>query len=138
MGRQIRFYMLPEDRNAFLRFVQERDPVVVIARDSDSAEIQPTVDLDIGPGKTLCLWNRKFLPHLKREWIADPGYYRADGFGMPILDFTSSFRAIWEGSGARSRSTLRNLRGEIPGLPEMVREPNTVDTEELPKEFKRY
>jgi hypothetical protein len=50
----------------FCIFVQERDPVTVVARDSDSAEIQPIADLDIGRDKTLCFWNRKMLPSLER------------------------------------------------------------------------
>jgi len=49
MGRQIHFHMLPNDQNAFLRFVQERGPIVVVARDSDSAEVQPATDSGIGP-----------------------------------------------------------------------------------------
>jgi hypothetical protein len=47
MGRQIHFYMLPEDRNAFLRVVEERDSTAVVVRDSDSAEVKPVADLDI-------------------------------------------------------------------------------------------
>jgi hypothetical protein len=108
MGRQVHFHMLPEDQNAFLRFLQERDPVVVIARDSDSAEIQPA-DPTIGSDKTLCLWNLKLLPHLERKWIPDPGYYRADEFRMPILEFTSSFRATWEGKPALGQGRLYGI-----------------------------
>ena len=41
MGRQIHFYLLSEDRNAFLRYTQERDPVVIVPRDSHSRKIVP-------------------------------------------------------------------------------------------------
>jgi hypothetical protein len=98
--------MLPEDRNAFLRIVEQRDPVAVIARDSDSAEIQPTADNDLGPDKTQCLWNRRLLPHLERKWIPDPGYYRVDSLHLPILEFTPSFTTTWEGKPALGQGRL--------------------------------
>lgn len=114
MGRQIHFHMLPEDQNAFLRFLQERDPVVVIARDSDSAEIQPIADLDIGRDKTLCLWNRKILPSLEREWVPSPGYFTVSELRMPILEFTSSFRATWDGKPALGQGRLYGIFTQKP------------------------
>jgi len=106
--------MLPTDQNAFLRHVRERDPVVVAVRDSDSAEVQPAADLDIGSGKTLCLWNRRLLPHLERKWITDPGYYRCDAFSSPILEFTRSFTAAWEGRPALGRGRLYGIFVDKP------------------------
>lgn len=106
MGRQIHFHMLPEDRDAFLNFVGERDPVIVTARDSDSAEVKPADEADLGSGNALCLWNRKLLPHLDREWVPNPGYYRADEFKMPILEFTCSFAADWEGKPGLGQGRL--------------------------------
>jgi hypothetical protein len=106
MGRQIHFHMLPEDRNTFLRFARECGPVAIILRDADSSEVQPLADLDIGDGKTLCLWNRKLLPHLERKWIPDPGYYRVEGLQTPTLEFTSSFVATWEGKPALGQGRL--------------------------------
>jgi hypothetical protein len=89
--------MLPDDRDAFLHFVQERDLVTVVARDSDSAEIQPIADLDIGRDKTLCFWNRKILPSLEREWVPLSGYFTVSELRMPILEYTASFTATGEG-----------------------------------------
>jgi hypothetical protein len=89
--------MLPDDRDAFLHFVQERDLVTVVARDSDSAEIQPIADFDIGRDKTLCFWNRKILPSLEREWVPSSGYFTVSELRMPILEYTSSFTATGEG-----------------------------------------
>jgi hypothetical protein len=106
MGRQIHFYMLPEDQNTFLRVVQERDPIVVITRDSDSAEVKPAADLGVSPDKTLCLWNRKLLPHLERKWVPEPGYYRVDSLNTPTLEFTSSFTATWEGKPGLGQGRL--------------------------------
>jgi len=97
--------MLAEDQNAFLRVVQERNPIMVITRDSDSAEVQPA-DLDTGPDKTLCLWNRRLLPHLKRKWIPDLGYDTIDGLRTPTLEFTPSFTATWEGKPGLGQGRL--------------------------------
>jgi|SRR5215471_13625871 len=118
MGRQIHFHMLPEDRDAFLRLVQERDPVVVSAKDSDSAEIQSASHQDIVSGKTLSLWNRKFLPHLEREWISDPGYYRVDVLHTPTLEYTPSFTATWEGKPALGQGRLFGNFEPYLGKPE--------------------
>jgi hypothetical protein len=105
MGRQIHFYMLPEDRRAFIRLVQEQDPVVVTLRDSDSSEIQSLADLEAGDKKTLCLWNRRLLPLLERKWVP-AGCYRVDGFHPPTLEFNSSFKATWEGKPALGQGRL--------------------------------
>lgn len=106
MGRQIQFYMQPEDRDEFLRLVQERDSVVVTVRDSDSAAIKPIVDLDRGLDKTICLWNRNILPRFKRKWLPVPQRYRVDTLNMPVLEFDSSFSATWEGKPALGKGRL--------------------------------
>ena len=106
MGRQIHFHMLQEDRNAFLRFVQERDPVVISLRDSRSAEVRPITDFDIGDDKILCLWNRQILPQLQRESVPQRDYFTVDGLKMPILEFTSSFTAKWEEKSALGQGRL--------------------------------
>src|SRR4029079_6265662 len=106
MGRQIHFYMLPEDRKAFLRIVQEHGPISGIARDSDSAEVETASDHDIASNKTLCLWNRTLLQRLERSWIPDAGYYRAVSLHLPILEFTPSFTAAWESKPALGQGRL--------------------------------
>jgi hypothetical protein len=106
MGRQIHFHLLSEDRDAFLGFAQEHDPVAIILRDADSAEVEFVTDLNIARGKTLCLWNRKLLPHLERKWIPSPGYYRVDGLRTLTLEFTHSFSATWEGKPALGQGRL--------------------------------
>ena len=102
MGRQIHFYMLPEDQSEFLNMVQEHNSTRTFVRDSDSAEVEPIAG-EADPDKTLCLWNRKLLPHLERKWIPEPGYYRLDTLNAPILEFTPSFTATWEGKPALVR-----------------------------------
>jgi hypothetical protein len=106
MGRQIHFHMLLDDQDEFLRFVRKRAPIVVIARDSDSAKVEPAADPDTGPHKTLCLWNRDLLPDLQRKWIPEPGYYRVDSLKVPILEFSPSFAATWEGKPALGQGRI--------------------------------
>ena len=118
MGRQIHFYLLPEDRNRFLRYLQERDPVVIVSRDWHSREVEPLSSANIEPGQSVCLWNRKFLPHLERQWIPDPGYYRIDGLNTAILEFTPSFAAIWEGKPALGQGRLFGNFEPYLGKPE--------------------
>jgi hypothetical protein len=95
MGRQIHFYMLPEDQSAFLRLAQENDPVTIVLRDADSAVVEPYANIERND-KPLSLWNRKLLPHLEREWIPNPGYYRVNGLRSPTLELIPSFSATWE------------------------------------------
>src|SRR6266550_3206213 len=106
MGRQIHFHILPEDRNAFLGFAQEHDPVAIVLRDADSSEVKPVADLNFGDSKTLCLWNRRLLPHLERKWIPDPGYYTVDVLKQPVLEFTSSLLTTWEAKPALVQGRL--------------------------------
>ena len=101
--------MLPDDRHAFFGFVQGRDPVTVTLRDTSSAKIQAVADLVVGDSSTLSLWNRRILPRLEREWISksEQGpYYRIDALRMPVLEFTSSFHAKWEGKPALGQGRL--------------------------------
>jgi len=106
MGRQIHLYLLPEDRNELLRYIQERDPVVIVSRDWHSRDIEPFSNGNIEPGQSVCLWNRRFLPHLERKWIPDPGYYRIDSLNNAVLEFTPSFDAVWENKPALGQGRL--------------------------------
>lgn len=105
MGRQIHFYMLPEDQREFLHMVREHDPTTVILRDSDSSQVEP-IGEDVESDKILCLWNRELLSELQREWVAGPGYYTLDTLHKPLLELTSSFTATWEGKPALGQSRL--------------------------------
>jgi len=109
--------MLPEDRNAFLRFAQERDLVVLVARYSDSAELQPIADPDIGPDAFLCLWNREILPRLERRRIPKAGKYEVDTLNTPILEFDTSFTATWEGKPALGQGRLYGIFDPDLGKP---------------------
>lgn len=106
MGRQIHFYMLPEDRSAFIHLTQAHDPVEVTLRGSDSPEVQPLADLDVGDDKTLCLWNRRLLPRLERKRIPGAECFKVDCLHTPTLEFCSSFKATWEGKPALGQGRL--------------------------------
>lgn len=105
MGRQIHFYMMPEDQRSFLQMVKQRDPVTVCFRDADSPDIRE-VSEDAISGRTLCLWNQKLIPNLKRQWIPNPGYFRIDGLTTPTLEFVPSFIATWRGRPALGQGRL--------------------------------
>ncbi len=82
--------MLASDCEQFLRFVQERDPVVPIPWDSNSLEIKeiPHPCTDSG---TYCLWNQAVLPFLERKQVVRAGqepYYRVDS-ALPVIEFSS-------------------------------------------------
>ena len=98
--------MLPEDRNTFLGFVQEHDPVSIVLRDADSPEVRPLTDLKLVETKTLSLWNSALLPRLERKWVPDPGYYVVDGLRTPTLEFSSSLLTAWEGKPALIQGRL--------------------------------
>ena len=109
MGRQLLFYVLPEDRQLFLDYVCREAAVVIFQRDSDSPKVSPLSDLQSEESRTLCLWNKKFLSSLQREFIPDSDegpYYRLDTLELPVLEFNSSFRARWEGKPALGQGRL--------------------------------
>jgi hypothetical protein len=98
--------MTPDDRDAFFRMAQKQDSTVVILRDGDSAKVEPITEADFKSDKTVCLWNRQFLPHIERKWVPDPGYFRADTLRKPILEFMMSFTTTWEGKPALGQGRL--------------------------------
>jgi hypothetical protein len=79
--------MLEEDCRQFLHFVQERDPVVVIRRDSVSPQIEEVRE-PCEHGGSYCLWNQALLPHLERKFIPESvrgPYYRVDS-AWPVIE----------------------------------------------------
>jgi len=101
--------MLPEDRDVFLRFVQDNDPVVVVERDvHDTADVRAVKDIATDRVQMLCLWNRRFLPVLKRKCSEEARYYKyqLDVFHLPLLEFSSSVTSEWEGRPALIQGRL--------------------------------
>jgi hypothetical protein len=110
MGRQIIFHMLPEDRQAFLSFVQARDHVIITDFSADSAAVRPA-DLTNRPVKGkdwLCLWNMALLPDLERTYIPESNigpYYRIDS-NLPILEFSVPTPVRWDKRPALTQGRL--------------------------------
>jgi hypothetical protein len=101
--------MLPEDRAAFIDFVQHRDSVVITEFTSASPDVQP-VDPSQIPAKKdlLCLWNLALLSSLKRKHVpvSDVGpYYRIDS-SLPILEFSVPNHTAWDGQPALTQGRL--------------------------------
>jgi hypothetical protein len=110
--------MLPQDCEQFLTFVRTRDPVLVVERDSDSPQVVPVSHpCDSGKLKLFSLWNKALLPELSRKYIADarPGpYYGVNDFDLPVLEFSTSFRVVWDGKPALGKG---RIYGTFEGKP---------------------
>jgi hypothetical protein len=106
MGRQIHFYMLPGDREAFLRFVQKDDLVAVISEGSDSPIVRPLEQRDFHAHKNVYLWNRRFLPSFVRKWIPGPRNYGVSMLDLPLLQLSGSTVATWEDKPALVQGRL--------------------------------
>jgi hypothetical protein len=112
--------MLAEDRDAFFHFVQQRDPVVVTLRDAHTAVVEPVADIAADDREILCLWNRRILPSLEREWVPESRmgpYYTVDLIRMPVLEFSSSFHATWRGKPALGQGRLYGIFDADLGKP---------------------
>jgi len=117
MGRQIQLSMLPADVDGLLAEIRSNAPVEVVMRDGDSAEVFPIAALSGGASRdTLILWNRRLSPVLQRKWIdlVSPGYYRVDGFALPVLEFSDSVLTEWEGKPALTQG---RIYGQFDGKP---------------------
>src|ERR1700683_2452006 len=97
MGRQTRFHMLPEDCRQCVRFLQERDPVIVTNRHSrESAELQE-MGRPWEQGGDYCLWNRAILPELRRRSTGE--HFNID-LSEPVIEFSyasSPIIELWNG-----------------------------------------
>ncbi len=65
MGKQVRFYMMPEDELAFLQFVCQDQNVSLLASSSPTPELQVIKNLLSSPQQrselvTILLWNKAF------------------------------------------------------------------------------
>ena len=100
MGRQIEFYLLPEDLQGLILFLKQHDPIVVTLRSSGSAEVKELVEPS-EPDHVMTIWNRNLLSSLKRELVSYPGrtYYRVDD-SLPTLQLSPSRLLTWQGKQA--------------------------------------
>lgn len=99
--------MLPGDVNALIAAIRSEDSVEVALRSGHDAEPEP---LDPVPEnfRTLVLWNRSFVPRLKRRYVsaADPPYYLADEQKEAILELSPSVLTEWQGVPALTQGRI--------------------------------
>jgi hypothetical protein len=95
---------------AFLRWVQEDDDLVaVVPESSDSPRIQPIETNDLGNHSGFYLWNRRFLPKLKRKWIPGPRHYGVSVLDSAVLEFSGSRLVTWEAKPALIQGRLYGI-----------------------------
>lgn len=101
--------MLAADLRAFLSFVQERDPVIVALRSSESPEISQVAEPSLET-QVMTLWNQDILGSLERKIVNTAGrvYYSVD-LSELTLEFSPSRQCKWNGRDAL-------LPGRIYGL----------------------
>ena len=104
MGRQTQIHQLREDAIEFLDFARSRDPVICVARDSDSEEI---VECDFGAGGLFCLWNQSLLPSIKRRYVTRTPrpYYTIDS-SVPVIEWWVRRQTLWEGIPALTQGRV--------------------------------
>jgi hypothetical protein len=105
MGRQIVFHMRPEDCEAFLSFVQDRDSVVLTPFIEDSTQVRP-LDRTNCYGKWLCLWNQSLLPYLDRKQVRDVSPTCRVEDSLPVLQLSLPSPIEWAGRPAALQGRL--------------------------------
>jgi hypothetical protein len=104
--------MLPEDRDSFLAFLRSRDPVVVVEHFSQAPKVEPVETFEVDRLQSFCLWNKALLPVLTRKHIRDAyagPHYRVDEFKLPVLEFSTSFRGVWDGKPALGQGRVYGI-----------------------------
>lgn len=111
MGKQVRFYMMPEDELMFLSFVCQDQDVVLLADPWPTPALQITEDyLTLFQQRseltTVLLWNKAFpikksdiQEHRLTEYKEEPGAfvetgkvaYSVNDSGAPVIEFSRSF-----------------------------------------------
>jgi hypothetical protein len=105
MGRQIIFHMFPDDCQAFLAFVQERDSVILTPFTGDSAQVDGLDRMDCF-GKWLCLWNQRLLASLARERVREASPTHRVDDSLPVLELSFSKLVKWSGYPAATQGRL--------------------------------
>src|SRR5579863_1937730 len=109
MGRQMAFHLLEKDCEQLLHFVRDRDPVIILERDTSSAEL-----VDIGrpcaEAGIYTLWNQPLAPDLVRKFVEHHPKigprYTIDG-SLPVIEFFYRGPAQeWEGRPALLQGRL--------------------------------
>ena len=105
MGRQVAFHMFPQDCQAFLTFVQERNDVLLTEFTADTASLS-LLDRKDCYGKWLCLWNRRLLPSLDRRRVREASPAHRVDDSLPVLQFSAPAPIEWAGRAAATQGRL--------------------------------
>jgi hypothetical protein len=106
MGRQVQLHILPPDTGLLLQFIQERDPVIVTLRDTDSPDLSSVPD-PLSETRVMTLWNQALLSSLRRKRIVHSAkqYYAIES-SAPTIEFSPSELCQWNGRPALIRGRL--------------------------------
>lgn len=90
----------------FVRFLQQRDPVIVIQRDSHSKDIEDVRDPWKLPSH-YCLWNQALVPMMQRRFVArEPSPYHTAA-ELPVIEFWySPLIEDWNGRSALTQCRI--------------------------------
>lgn len=92
MGRQINFFMHPDDLQEFELEIKKNPEVIILAAKSDQKK--PTILNSLG-GKMDCLGiyltRKKLIDQVKLEYIAMQKYWLIDGLTSPAVEFDDGF-----------------------------------------------
>ena len=95
MGRQINFYMLPEDEKEFISYVLQRKGVVMIAPhfQSKSPDIVSRLPEPFSKPfwRSIYFWDKNVNGKLETKHIEKQGYFLIDSLTSPVIEFSRSF-----------------------------------------------
>lgn len=95
MGRQINFYMLPEDEREFISYVLQRKDVVMIAEPFESKSPNIISSLPEPFSKPLWhsvyFWNKNINGAPETKYIEKQGYFLIDSLASSVIEFSRSF-----------------------------------------------
>lgn len=93
MGRQINFYMLPEDEKEFISDVLQRKDVVMIAEPFESKF--PNIISSLPEPFSKPFWHSIYFwtinGKLETKYIEKQGYFLIDSLTSPVIEFSRSF-----------------------------------------------
>ena len=95
MGRQINFYMLPEDEEEFISYALQRKGVVMIADPFESKSPNIISRLPEPFSKpfwhSVYFWNKNINGKLETKYIEKQGYFLIDSLMSSVIEFSRSF-----------------------------------------------
>lgn len=108
MGKQVPFYMLPEDCAVFVRFAREHDPAVQFIPDESSTPDLASSDNPCILGRTWYMWNPSVLQRLSRLKIVQESgvaVYRIST-AESIIELDLPVMTEWDGKPALTQGRI--------------------------------